>query len=336
MILKNSFKLLLLAGVLLAFSACKKDSPDPIAPPVIPPPQDTIPPPPPSPVTMPTACQEAQNTPGPEGPGLVFKFWFNDTQVRLNNFGLPATMPSNHAGQSPDFNSISAHYIELAPSAFTALGTGDVLYVGTETTAGGATALDFNQAIFKSECEDFIRIPFSQITPGTYEWLRVSLAYQNYDIQYRFGGTDYSGTVASFIGFNTYITSYPINTASLTVNDNRLQGYWGFETTVFGITQTSSGQAPEGATTVPNPLFNSAPIPAGSCVVTGPFSNNITITGNETEDLVIVISLSTNHSFEWIDVIADGKYEPLSPTFQATGEIPVDMGVRGMQAIVVE
>jgi hypothetical protein len=246
-------------------------------------------------------------------------------------------MPANHAGQSPVFNSISAHYIELAPSAFTALGTGDVLYVGTETTAGGATALDFNEAIFRSECEDFIRIPFSQITPGTYEWLRVSLAYQNYDIQYRFDNMDYSGTVASFIGFNTYITSYQINTASLTVNDNRLQGYWGFETTVpFIGTQTSSGQAPAGATTVPNPLFDSAPIPAGSCVVTGPFSNNITITGNETEDLIIVVSLSTNQSFEWIDVIDDGKYEPLNASFQATGEIPVDMGVRGMQAIVVE
>jgi hypothetical protein len=326
MIFKTCSKLLMLALVVLAFSGCKKDEPDPVIPPVTPPT-----------ATMPTACEEAQNTPGPEGPGIVFKFWFNETQVRLNNFGLPATMPANNAGQSPEFNSISAHYIELAPSAFTALGTGDVLFVGAETMAGGANALDFNQAIFKSECEDFIRIPFSQITPGTYEWLRVSLAYQNYDIQYRFSGVDYSGTVASFIGFNTYITSYQINTASLTVNDDRLQGYWGFETTVpFLGTQTTSGQAPAGATTVPNPLFNSAPIPSGSCVVTGPFSNNITITGNETEDLVIVVSLSTNNSFEWIDVIPDGKYEPLNAAFQATGEIPVDMGVRGMQAIVVQ
>lgn len=333
MILKNSYKLLLLASVLLAFTACEKDSPDPVAPPVIPPPQDTIPPPPP--VTIPTACEEAQNTPGPDGPGLVFKFWFNDTQVRLNNFGLPATMPSNNAGQSPEFNSISAHYIELAPNAFTPLETGAVLYAGATTTAGGSTALDFSQAIFKSECEDFIRIPFSQIPNGTYEWLRVSLAYQNYDIQYRFNGVDYSGTLASFIGFNTYITSYQINTASLTVNDNRLQGYWGFETTVpFLGTQTSSGQA--GVTTVPNPLAGSSPIPPGSCVVTGPFNNNLTITGEEEEDIVIVVSLSTNKSFEWTDVIPDGKYEPLNASFQPTGEIPVDMGVRGMQAIVVE
>jgi len=314
-------KMLIAALVLLAFSACKKDDPDPIAPP---------------PTTSPVSCEAAQTAPGSEGPGLVFKFRFNKTQERLNSFGQPATMPANHAGQSPDFNNISAHYIELAPSAFTALGTGDVLYVGTETTAGGAVALDFNQAIFKGECEDFIRIPFSQITPGTYEWLRVSLAYQNYDIKYRLGGADYSGTVASFIGFNTYITSYQINTATLTVNNNRLQGYWGFETTIFGVNHTTSGQAPEGATTVPNPLFNSAPIPSGSCVVTGPFNNNITITGSETQDIIIIISLSTNNSFEWIDVIPDGKYEPLNANFQPTGEVPVDMGVRGMQAIVVQ
>jgi len=321
MILKNSYKLLLLAGVLLAFSACKKDEPDAIIPPT----------------TPPVSCEAAQTAPGSEGPGLVFKFRFNKTQERLNSFGQPATMPANHAGQSPDFNNISAHYIELAPSASTALGTGEVLYVGAETTIGGANALDFNQAIFKGECEDFIRIPFSQIENGTYEWLRVSLAYQNYDIQYRFGGADYSGTLASFIGFNTYISSYQINTSSLTVNENRLQGYWGFETTVPLLgTQTSSGQAPAGATTVPNPLFSSAPIPSGSCVVTGPFNNNLTITGDETEDIIIIISLSTNNSFEWVDVIPDGKYEPLQANLQLTGEIPVDMGVRGMQAIVVQ
>jgi len=318
MIFKNCSKLMMLALVVLAFTGCKKDDPDPIIIPQVNP------------------CEEAQNSPGPEGSGLVFKFKFNKTQERLNGFGLPATMPANHAGQSPDFNSISAHYIELAPSAFTALGTGDVLYVGAETTAGGATALDFSQAIFKSECEDFIRIPFSQITPGNYEWLRVSLAYQNYDIQYRFNGVDYSGTVASFIGYNTYITSYQINTASLAVNENKLQGYWGFETTVpFIGTQTTSGQAPPGATTVPNPLFASAPIPSGSCVVTGPFDNVLNITGTETEDIIIVISMSVNKSFEWIDVIPDGKYEPLTPAFAPTGEVPVDMGVRGMQVLVL-
>jgi hypothetical protein len=312
----------------LAIVSCKKDKPDPIPPP-----------PPPTEQQMPVACQSADQAPGPDGPGLVFKFRFNDQQVRLGSFGQPVGIPQGNAGQSPSFNSISAHYIELAPNALTALGTGDVLFVGTETTVGGDTALDFDQAITKSECEDFIRIPFSEITPGTYEWIRVSLAYQNYDIQFRFSGNDYTGTLASFIGFNTYITSYNINTQSMDVNENKLQGYWGFETTLnfLGIdfTETATGQAPEGATTVPNPLFDSSPIPSGSCVVTGPFGGgSLEITGNETEDIVVVLSLSTNKSFEWIDINGDGKYEPLNSNFEPTGEVPVDMGVRGLEVIV--
>jgi len=323
--LSSVFLIGIFAATIL-LTSCNKDEPDPI-PPIDPPVEQQ----------MPAACQSADQEPGPDGPGLVFKFRFNDQQARLGNIGQPVGIPAGNAGQSPSFNSISAHYIELAPSALTALGTGDVLYVGTETTVGGETALDFDQAIVKSECEDFIRIPFSQITPGTYEWIRVSLAYQNYDIQFRFSGNDYTGSLASFIGFNTYITSYNINTQSMQVNENKLQGYWGFEATypIVGAV-TVDGQAPAGATTVPNPLFNSAPIPAGSCVVTGPFNQNLVIDGNETDDIIIVLSLSTNKSFEWVDVNGDGKYEPINSNLQPTGEFPVDMGVRGLNAIVLE
>src|SRR5690606_12089835 len=133
-----------------------------------------------------------------------------------------------------------------------------------------------------------------------------------------------------------YITSYEIDGETIEVNDDKLQGYWGFKTTVLGFTQTIEGQAPEGATTVPNPLFDSAPIEDGSCVVTGPFNNPLNITGDETEDIVIVLSLSTNKSFEWIDVNDDGLYEPLNADLTPTGEWPVDMGVRGLEAKVLD
>ena len=86
----------------------------------------------------------------------------------------------------------------------------------------------------------------------------------------------------------------------------------------------SSGQAPAGATTVPNPLFASSPIPAGSCVVTGMFASPLVITGNETSDINIRVSLSTNKSFEWTEVANPGTYDP------ADGDVPVDMGIRGM------
>ena len=139
--------------------------------------------------------------------------------------------------------------------------------------------------------------------------------------------------MASFIGFNTYIKGYKIKNQTLTVNGNEKQGYWGFETTISyaGVDYplTSSGESPEGATTVVNPLFASSPIPAGSCVVTAGFApGKLKITGKETSDIVVEISLSTNKSFEWIDVINDGKWEP------SKGEQVVDMGIRGMIPVI--
>lgn len=117
---------------------------------------------------------------------LVMKFRFDSTQTRLNNIGQPAAIPAGHAAQSPRFNKMSAHYIEFAPSMLTALGTGTIVYHAPETTAGGSTAINFAQGVKAGEGETFFSIPLSQMTPGTYEWLRVSLAYQNYDIKFRY------------------------------------------------------------------------------------------------------------------------------------------------------
>lgn len=285
-----------------------------------------------------SCSKENNNNPG-DGPKLVLKFKFDSTQARLNNIGQPAVIPAGHAGQSPIFNKMSAHYVELAPTALTALGAGKVLYHAIETNAGGSTAIDFEKAKFAGNNETFFSIPLKDITPGQYEWLRVSLAYQNFDVKYYIDTVisgltikqEFPGTAAGFIGYNTYIKTLTIKNQSLAVNANKLQGFWGFETTVnFGVnyTYTTSGQAPAGATTVPNPIFATSPIPAGSCVVTGAFvnapSNRLTITGTETSDIVIEVSLSTNKSFEWTEVINDGKWSP------SKGESVVDMGIRGM------
>ena len=163
------------------------------------------------------------------------------------------------------------------------------------------------------------------MTPGSYSWLRVSLAYQNYDIKYRANGLDLTGTIASFIGFNSYIRNYKIKDSTVVVNDDRLQGYWAFETSVPGFGGlVSSGQAPAGATTVPNPLASTSPIPAGSCVVTGEFASPLVITGSETSDITVIVSLSTNKSFEWIDADHNATYDPLN------GDQVVDMGIRGL------
>ena len=287
-------------------------------------------------VTICFSCQKDTNNDAE--PRLIFKFKFDPAQERLNNIGQPAPVPAGHAGQSPEFNKMSAHYIELAPTALTALGTGAVLYRASETSAGGSNAIDFETSQFVGDGEIFYETSLKNVQAGKYEWLRISLAYQNYNVKY-FVDTvisgitvkqEFDGTVASFIGFNTYIKNYTIGDQVVTVNGNKKQGYWGFETTVNfnGVNYpfSTTGQAPEGATTVVNPLFATSPVPAGSCVVTSDFpSGGLTITGNETRDIVVEISLSTNKSFEWIEVVNDGKWAPTK------GEAVVDMGIRGMK-----
>lgn len=257
-----------------------------------------------------------------EEPMLIVKFKFDPNQARLNNLGQPAAVASGNAAQSPIFNAISAHYLELAPNATTQLGNGEVLYHATETNEGGSNAIDFDQSKIVAEGETFLKIPLSHVAAGTYEWMRVSLSYQNYQIKVRNSGVDYTGTLASFVGFNTYISSFNIGNNIFPVNGNRAQGYW-----AFGLNDqpySSSGQAPAGATTVPNPIAATSPIPVGSCVVTGKFPSNLIITGTESNDVIVTLSLSINKSFEWHEVNADGKFEP------SIGENVTDMGLRGL------
>ena len=313
-------------------------------------------------------CSKPKTISTTNNPHLIFKFVFDSTQVRLNNFGQPDTMPAGHAGQNPHMNVMSAHYIELAQNATTALGAGVVLYMTPTTTAGGTSAIDFSQEHLTANNGVFYSVALDSVTPGTYSWLRVSLAYQNFGVQLyedttidtSYGGqqlsipivAEFPCTVASFVGVNTYITNYTVNTESITVNGNKLQGYWGFESKgTFPITYNNqvygyypynfltSGQAPVGATTVVNPLFATSPIPAGSCVATGAFVTNtvtgpvtsLTITGHETQDITVTVSLSVNKSFEWIEQgTPDGLWQP------SKGESIVDMGIRGLIPIVTQ
>lgn len=255
---------------------------------------------------------------------INFIFKFDSTQARLNAVGAASVMPIGNAGQSPRFNSMTAHYLELAKDQFTLLGAGAVLYHAPEVATGGETAIDFAQSNPTGNNQVFLSIPVSSLAAGTYNWLRVSLAYQNYNVYMQIPGQTVDATIASFIGFNTYIGSSKIKDSTVAINANKKQGYWALEASAFGIGTVRSGQAPPGATTVPNPLSATSPIPAGSCVVTGQLASPLVVTGTETSDINIQISLSTNKSFEWKDVDGNGTYDPIN------GDLVVDMGIRGM------
>jgi hypothetical protein len=259
-----------------------------------------------------------------EEPMLIIKFKFDKNQVRLNNLGQPTTVALGNAAQSPIFNKISSHYIELAPNANTQLGSGTIIYHAPETNLGGATAIDFSRSKIVAEDEVFLKIPLRDVATGSYEWLRVSLSYQNYQINIRHQNVDHTGTLASFVGFNTYLTEFNIGNNLFPVNGNRAQGYWAFA--LNNQPYSASGQAPPGSTTVPNPIEATSPIPRNlnTCVVTGKFANNLVISGNETQNIIVTLSLSVNNSFEWEEINADGKFEP------SIGENVVDMGLRGL------
>ena len=270
------------------------------------------------------SCSTDKDDSSNAAPNLIIKLKFDPNQERLNNLGQPSTVTSGNAAQSPTVTKMSANYIEFAPDAFTGLGDGEIIFEGAETNAGGSNAIDFQNAVFAGNNETFLTIPLSDVATGSYNWVRVSLAYQEGSIKLLHTGNIINGTLASFVGYNSYITSFDINGSTFDVNANKLQGFWAFEALGF----TSQGQAPEGATTVPNPLFDSSPIPQGSCVVTGQFDSAFIISGNETQDVVVTLSFSINNSFEWTEVNADGKYEP------AAGEQVVDMGLRGLKPMV--
>lgn len=284
------------------------------------------------------SCAEGptDNMPGSE-PELVFVMKLDPNQERLNNIGQSAPIPANHRGQNPRFNSIGVHYIELSPQATTLLGEGEVLYQTPSTSMGGSEAIDFDSLPLVNSGEVFYRIPLSKVPKGNYTWIRVSLAYQNYEVDFRVGPPqvpvtlDGTATLASFIGYNSYVRDVTVNTKSLTLNQNKLQGFWAFETQVPGQSEPSlsTGQVPAGGITVPNPIWQSSPIPQGSCVVTGPFDQTLEITGNETKDIRVEVSLSINKSFEWKESGNNNYYEPLA------GDTVVDMGIRGLKTYVV-
>lgn len=136
-----------------------------------------------------------------------------------------------------------------------------------------------------------------------------------------------TATMASYVGYNTYIFSYKIIEREIVVNGNKKQGNWGVEVNAnfggFRYSDAFTGDAP--LTTVPNPFQATSPIPAGSCVVTGAFADSpLQISGSETRDFVIEVSLSVNKSFKWKDTNPNRLFEPLK------GETVVDMDLRGM------
>ena len=271
---------------------------------------------------------------------IHFSFAFDSSQERLDNFGLPAEMPAGNAGQSPDMQLMSVHYIELTEGPLVQLGDGVVLYTAPETNVGGANAIDFAASAVAGAGEEFIKLDLSRLPAGTYNYLRASVAYQQFGVDFNLNNIpvigdlpNQSGILASFIGFNTFITQFSLGGMDVAVNSNKEQGFWAFATQFSdpysAYNAVYTGQAPAGATTVVNPIDATSPVPDGSCVITGAFAEPLVIEEGETRELYITLSFSTNQSFEWIDVDMNGEWDVDASEPEATEQV-VDMGLRGM------
>ncbi len=287
----------------------------------------------------------SEDDPLPFSPLLNITFVMDENADRLDNFGDPIGVPDGNAGQNPDFEVLGLHFIGLYPDKFTPYDQGTTVFLSPTTEAGGFSAIDFEQELFLTKDEDTYSIPLDQLEAGTYEFFRSSIGFQKFKIEYNLGGASadpdwpdgisddvaVEGTIASFLGYNTYIGSYDIAGEMVSVNENKLQGYFGMysrgEVAGFPFSDLSQGDAP--VTTVPNPIDETSPVPDGSCVVTGQFPTALIIPENPTQDINIRVVISINQSFEWIDANGNGKYEPL------LGEEVVDMGTRGVFPVVL-
>ena len=228
---------------------------------------------------------------------LIFRIEVDPNAPRLDNFGQPAELAPGHAAQSPTIHGVGAHYLELIPSAFTPLGTGDIVFETPHTEAGGESAVDFRDMMVAEPGTVFVSVPLSEVTPGEYPHARLAVSYQEYDLDFRAEvngqDLDFTGRLGSFVESLTYVDTFELDGELVEPKANKAQGYWAFFLPVYGLVE---GQVPEGLITVPNPLSDSSPIPSGSCVVTGHFDAPLVITGDEQEDVVVTITLSNNRA----------------------------------------
>ncbi len=278
--------------------------------------------------------------PIPTEPALNITFVMDTTAARLNNLGDPVSVPAGNAAQHPNFDVLGLHFVGLYLDKFTPYDQGVTIISTPTTEKGGVAAIDFDNELFITASNNVISIPLNNLAAGTYEYFRSSIGYQKYNIVYNLNGAsndpnwpngvsdniDVDATLASFVGYNTYINSYTLQEQTVAVQQNKAQGYFGLESSGevagYPFNNLTEGDAPQ--TTVPNPINATSPVPAGSCVVTGKFPTALVIPDNPSEDINIQVIISINNSFEWKDDNGNNKYEPL------LGEQVVDMGTRGV------
>jgi hypothetical protein len=286
------------------------------------------------------ACCKPEDQPSTAKLGIQFEF--DSTQARLNQFGQPAIMLSGQAGQTPYMKNMSIHYLELVPNKNTQFGEGVIVYKGPELEVDGQKVIDFSQVLTSPADSVFASFMIKDLAPGTYEWVRVGVAAQNFDFRFNINNLPVFGnllnqkaTATSLLGFKAYLTSVTPYSINLAINDVKDHGSWFLETRFnspfTAYNQVLSGQV-AGMMTVVNPIWATSQVPVGSSYITGKLATPLVITGKETQDQKLVLSFSIMQSLVWIDPDGNGTFD-LDAT-AGTFEQLVDMGLRGLKARV--
>lgn len=320
-------------------------------------------------VSLFTACTKGTNE-----RYLILKFQFTDTLPSYNDTGGIYTdfqrQIDGVEGLTPLFNKISAHQIILLRDSSLASEPG-LYYEGEESfTRRGfdSMGIDYSNATFVKEGENFLTIPLSTIKPGSYEYLKVEFSYQNVNIPFKldtlvqsfrdpitqvqypgayFNGV-YAANIASFLGYNTFISNgYSINSYFQKMDSQYLsRGFYAFETQLGsnGINYPAWTETRRSNVAAVNMLhkyqpnidkytYTIAPIHTSKYNKNGDFivtQTPLVITGAETESVIINCQLSTYKCFEWQERNGNKIWEPFK------GEPIHKVGFRGMKPIVVK
>ncbi len=269
----------------------------------------------------------------PIPPHLIFVINTDSSIFRLDSIGQIALLPAGHRAQSPRMNKFFVHYIELARD-FDSLGQGKVIFKADETTAGGNPSIDFSKAVLTANNQMAFSLPLTKIPLGTYKWLRLGVAYQNFDIKIKQGASHGVATYGSFLSSSVFVNTCKLKTLSLSPTagaGNIGCGYYMIEQRVGGNISGAEGKLTDTLITQVNPMPYS-PVPKGKGIITCAFGSALgqlmplTIDWNSSKNLVIRIKLSTNQSFEWKESGNDNWFEP------DAGDTLKDIGFRGMEA----
>ncbi|MBL7901301.1 MAG: hypothetical protein JNK73_04845 [Bacteroidia bacterium] len=256
---------------------------------------------------------------------------FDSTQLRLNDLGQPSSPGAG--AQSPVVKRMSIDYIELMPNANTGPGGGIVIYKANETSCGGAKAINFCKGYVLEENEVLVSVDLNTIPAGSYPWIRISIAYQELVVQAQSLSAGKTGaTLAGFSGGLTYLSKTKIQNTVLTPTlggtGNKNRGYWMFYQEVFNTAYRLEGQAPHTTVVNSNPQVvntNTLSFVYGQFVNSNTMNTEALVIGsNETNNREIILSLSTNKSFEWTEITNDGLFQP------EIGENILDFGCRGL------